>query len=104
MPTISYKGRRIRLTQRMFDVLDYATKYPKPNSWHNIGSDATDKKTIARLEAEGLVEVAEHANQYRLTLRVLTIFDGLIFTLFEVRVPFRFLHAVGENGKRNWER
>ena len=36
-------------------------------------------------------------------LRVLTIFDGLIFTLFEVQFPFRFPHAVGENGKREWE-
>jgi hypothetical protein len=34
---------------------------------------------------------------------VLTIFEGLIFTLFEVQFPFRFPHAVGENGKRNWE-
>ena len=34
---------------------------------------------------------------------MLTIFDGLIFTLFEVRFPFRFPRAVGENGKRNWE-
>jgi hypothetical protein len=34
---------------------------------------------------------------------VLTISDGLIFKLFEVRFPFRFPHAVGENGKRNWE-
>jgi hypothetical protein len=39
----------------------------------------------------------------RTALRVLTIFDGLIFTLFEVRFPFRFPRAVGENGKRNWE-
>jgi hypothetical protein len=36
-------------------------------------------------------------------LRVLTIFDGLIFTLFEVHYPFRFPHAVGESGKRKWE-
>lgn len=36
-------------------------------------------------------------------LRVLTIIDGLIFTLFEVRFPFRFPSAVGENGKRDWE-
>jgi hypothetical protein len=36
-------------------------------------------------------------------LRVLTIFDGLIFALFEVRFPFRFPHAVRDNGKRNWE-
>ena len=35
---------------------------------------------------------------------MLTIFDGLIFTLFEVHFPFHFPHAVvGENGKRNWE-
>jgi hypothetical protein len=32
------------------------------------------------------------------------IFDGPIFTLFEAHFPFRFPHAVGENGKRNWER
>jgi hypothetical protein len=37
-------------------------------------------------------------------LRVLMIFDGVIFTLFEVQFPFRFPHAVGESGKRNWER
>jgi hypothetical protein len=37
-------------------------------------------------------------------LRVLMIFDGVIITLFEVQFPFRFPHAVGESGKRNWER
>ncbi len=37
-------------------------------------------------------------------LRVLTMFDGLIFTLFEVHFPFQFPRAVGENGNRNWER
>jgi hypothetical protein len=37
------------------------------------------------------------------TLRALTIFDGAIFTVFEVRFPFQFPHAVGESGKRNWE-
>lgn len=36
-------------------------------------------------------------------LRGLTIFDVLISMLFEVRFPFRFPHAVGESGKRNWE-
>jgi hypothetical protein len=36
-------------------------------------------------------------------MRVLTIFDGLIFMQFEVHFPFRFPRAVGENGKRNWE-
>jgi hypothetical protein len=43
------------------------------------------------------------ANGWTPELRVLTIFDGLIFTLFEVRFPFGFPHAVGEDGKRNWE-
>ena len=37
------------------------------------------------------------------SLRVLTIFEGLVFTLFEADFPFRFPHAVGENGKRKWE-
>ncbi len=36
-------------------------------------------------------------------LRVLTIFEGLIVALFEVQFPFRFPHAVGENGKGKWE-
>lgn len=36
LPTITYKGRRIRLTQRMFDILDYATRYPKPGTWQNM--------------------------------------------------------------------
>jgi hypothetical protein len=36
-------------------------------------------------------------------LRVLTVFDGLFSTLFEVHFPFQFPHAVGESGKRNWE-
>jgi hypothetical protein len=39
----------------------------------------------------------------QISLRGLTIFDGLIFTLFEVQFPFRFPHAVGEYGKRKWE-
>ncbi len=37
-------------------------------------------------------------------MRVLTVFDGRISKLFEVHFPFRFPHAVGESGKRNWER
>jgi hypothetical protein len=37
------------------------------------------------------------------TLRALTIFDGLISKLFEVRFPFRFPPAVAENGKLDWE-
>jgi hypothetical protein len=35
---------------------------------------------------------------------VLTIFDGVVFTLFEVHFPFQFPRAVGENGKRKWVR
>jgi hypothetical protein len=38
----------------------------------------------------------------RFTLRVLTIFDGLIFALFEADFPFRFPCAVRESGKRKW--
>ena len=36
-------------------------------------------------------------------MRVPTIFEVLVFTLFEAEFPFRFPRAVGENGKRNWE-
>ncbi len=36
-------------------------------------------------------------------LRVPTLFEVLIFTLFEAEFPFRFPRAVGENGKRKWE-
>ena len=67
MPTITYKGRRIRLSQQMFEILDYATKYPKPNRWHDIGRDEASRKAVERLAAEGLVEIAEYSNQYRLT-------------------------------------
>jgi hypothetical protein len=67
MPTITYKGRRIRLSQQMFEILDYATKYPKPASWHNIGRDDASRQAIERLKTAGLVEVAEHSQQYRLT-------------------------------------
>jgi hypothetical protein len=62
-----YKGRQIRLPQRMVEILDYATRYPKPASWHNIGRDEASRKAIARLKAAGLVELAEHSRQYRLT-------------------------------------
>jgi hypothetical protein len=37
-------------------------------------------------------------------MRVLTIFEGLVFTLFEAHFPFRFPHGVREDGKRKWER
>ena len=43
------------------------------------------------------------ANTWNSSLRVLTVFDVSISTLFEVRFPFRFPHAVGESGKRDWE-
>jgi hypothetical protein len=45
----------------------------------------------------------KHRKCRRCTLRVLTIFDVLISTLFEVWFPFRFPHTVGESGKRNGE-
>jgi hypothetical protein len=37
------------------------------------------------------------------TLRVLSIFEVLLSTLFEVQFRFPFPHAVGEGGKRKWE-
>jgi hypothetical protein len=67
MPTMFYKGRQIRLTPRMIEILDYATRYAKPRSWHNIGRDEASRKAIERLADAGLVEIAEHSNQYRLT-------------------------------------
>jgi hypothetical protein len=67
MPTMFYKGRRIRLTPRMVEILDYATRYPKPGTWHNIGRDEASRKAIERLKTADLVEVAEYSNQYRLT-------------------------------------
>ncbi len=61
--TIDYKGRRIRLTKRMLEALQYALKYPK--IWHNIGTDKASLEAVKRLEAAGLVEVLEYSNQYR---------------------------------------
>jgi hypothetical protein len=63
--TINYKGRRIRLTKRMFETLESATKYPK--LWHNIGTEKASRDAIKRVEAEVFVEIAGHSNQYRLT-------------------------------------
>jgi hypothetical protein len=49
MPILTYQGRRIRLTQRMVEILYYATRYPKPSSCHNIGHDDASKKAVERL-------------------------------------------------------
>jgi crotonobetainyl-CoA:carnitine CoA-transferase CaiB-like acyl-CoA transferase len=67
-------------------------------------NEALDILSRAGVPASRIYTVKDIAAdpQYE-ALRVLTIFDGLIFTLFEVRFPFRFPHAVGEDGKRNWE-
>jgi hypothetical protein len=65
MVTISYKGRRIRLSKRMRETLEFATGFP--TLWHNIGQDKASQSAIKRLEAEGLVEIASDSNQYRLT-------------------------------------
>lgn len=51
----------------MIEILDYATRYPTPQSWHNIGHDEASRKAVKRLESAGLVEIAEHSQQYRLT-------------------------------------
>jgi len=56
-----------------------------------------------RAVAQGGSAVALKRDAQRTPLRGLTIFDVLISMLFEVRFPFRFPHAVGESGKRNWE-
>jgi hypothetical protein len=36
-------------------------------------------------------------------MRVLTIFEALVFRLFEAAFPVRFPPTVRENGKRKWE-
>jgi hypothetical protein len=59
--------QRPPLPRRMLEILDHATHYPKPDTWHNIGFDEAGKEAVARLRAKGLVEMAEYASQYRLT-------------------------------------
>jgi hypothetical protein len=67
VPTITYKGIRIRLTRRAFEMLDYAAKYPTPGRWHDIGGSDEDRKAAEQLKVAGLIEVREFSNQYRLT-------------------------------------
>ena len=50
-----------------------------------------------------LVHRQRHESVLSRLLRVLTIIDGLIFTLFDVEFRFRFPRAVREHGKRNGE-
>jgi hypothetical protein len=59
VPTITFKDRNIRLTQRMFDILSRATNCPNPGHGHSIGNGITDREAIERLEAEGLLEVRD---------------------------------------------
>jgi hypothetical protein len=61
--TIDYHGRRIRLTEAMLEALQYVLKHPK--AWHNIGADAASREAVERLQTEGLVEVLEYSNQFR---------------------------------------
>jgi hypothetical protein len=65
MPTMNYKGRRIELTDEMAEALEYALQRPK--AWHSIGWTTEHKEAAKRLSAEGLVEIRDFSNQYRLT-------------------------------------
>ncbi len=62
MPTIDYHGRKIRLDEDMLRLLQWALK--RPGRWVKI---AEDMDAVKRLEAEGLVEVFEVANMYRVS-------------------------------------
>jgi hypothetical protein len=72
---------------------------------YDINDDEPQDTEVFTLEpaSPDLIEKLLENRYPAIALRVLTIFDGLIFTLFEVQFPFRFPHAVGENGKREWE-
>jgi hypothetical protein len=60
MTTIDYHGRKHRLDDDMLRLLQWALK--RPSRWVKIGEDV---ETVQRLEAEGLVEIFEVANMYR---------------------------------------
>ena len=64
MPTITYHGKKIPLTDEMFGYLEYAMKYP--SRWHNIGLDQNGIDAVKRLEKIGLVEIRDYSNHYRL--------------------------------------
>jgi hypothetical protein len=66
MPTIEYHGRRIRLDDDMLRLLQWALE--RPGRWVKIGPDI---EAVGRLVAEGLVEIFEVANMYRVSDKAL---------------------------------
>lgn len=66
MPTIEYHGRRIRLDDDMLRLLQWALE--RPDRWVKIGPDI---EAVRRLVAEGLVEIFEVANMYRVSDKAL---------------------------------
>jgi hypothetical protein len=48
----------------MLESLQYALKYPK--IYHSIGTDKASVKAIQQLKEEGLIEVLEYSNKYRI--------------------------------------
>lgn len=62
--SIDYQGRRIRLDTRMHEALTFALG--SPTIWHAIGPEPKMGAAIRRLAAKGLVEIAEHSNQFRI--------------------------------------
>lgn len=57
MPTITHKGKQVELTQRMFDMLEWAVKYPRADAWHAIGKDDEDAEAARSLAEVGLIEL-----------------------------------------------
>lgn len=62
--TITYHGKKIRLTPRMQRSLEYALKMP--DRWHTIGLDQESKDAIRQLEKSGLVEIREYSGHYKI--------------------------------------
>jgi hypothetical protein len=62
LTTITFQGRKIRLSRRVLESLQYALTYPK--IYHDIGTDKASVKAIQRLKEEGLGQILEYSNQY----------------------------------------
>lgn len=63
MITITYHGRKIRLNDTMQAALEWAVKHS--GRWQDIGKEPEWIDAVKRLEAEGLVDIFEARNQYR---------------------------------------
>jgi hypothetical protein len=64
MLTLNYHGKKIRLSDRMLSLLQYAMK--NPNRWHRFGPDEDGIEAAKRLEKTGLVEICEYSSHYRI--------------------------------------